>query len=552
MLSRFCLIAILGLPLVWHLRMPCVLAQQTASEPVELRGKVVNSITGEPVAGALVQIYASERKAQFTGSDGTFAFADLPPGSYSPVARKAGFFNDQELSIPMRPPIQAAPNEPVILKLTPEAIIYGEVKNENGDPLEGVTVRAQQWQTQNGQRQLVTLRDAATDDEGNFRLSDLRQGRYYLSFPSTNRGGWSTTYQLSSKKQEEQGYGAQFYPGVHDLKSATVIEIRPGAQVHIVQALSREHLFEVAGVVHGADPESSFNLMLMNTSGDFVQKSMSINPKTGQFQIRGVPAGPYMLRVTANSRPALRNTASGLLAVADEERPPLTAALPLEVHGDLSELVIVLGTGTSIGVQVRDETSGNKEANGLHQVLLQMTPHEFSGFSSAIMLPPAPGDRRATTRFEGLAPDTYTVDARPTGPWYISSLRCGSEDLLHDDLTVSPGVALPPIEVTLRDDGAQLTVKVMENGQPAVAGVLLFSREYPRRSQFFGSASAISTGDLAPGTYDVIAMRGAENVEFRDPTVMERYLAHATEVTLGPRANVTVVGEVQQQEEQPQ
>src|ERR1700758_2267090 len=259
MLSRFCLIAILCLPLAWHLRIPCVLAQQTASEPVELRGKVVNSVTGEPVAGALVQIYASERKAQFTASDGTFAFADLPPGSYSPVARKPGFFNDQELSRTMPPPIQAARNEPMILKLTPEAIIYGEVKNENGEPLEGVTVRAQQWQTQNGQRQLVTLRDAATDDEGNFRLADLRQGPYYLSFSTANRGGWSTTFQLSSKKQEEQGYGAQFYPGVHGLKSATVIEIRPGAQVHIVQTLSREHGFEVAGVVHGADPESGFN-----------------------------------------------------------------------------------------------------------------------------------------------------------------------------------------------------------------------------------------------------------------------------------------------------
>ena len=550
MLSRFCLFVFLGLPLVWHLRMLCALAQQTASEPVELRGRVVNGVTGEPVADALVQIYAPERKAQFTASDGTFAFADLPPGTYSPVARKPGFFNDRELSIPMRPPIQAARNEPVVLKLMPEAIIYGEVKNENGEPLEGVTVRAQQWQTPNGQRQLVTLRDTATDDEGNFRLADLRQGRYYLFFTSTN--SWSTTYQLSSKEQEEQGYGAQFYPGVHDLRSATIIEIRPGAHVHIVQALSREHLFEVSGVVHGADPESGFNLMLMNTSGDFAQKSVHINRKTGQFQIRGVPAGPYMLHVTANLRPALRNTASGLLALADEERPPLTAALPLQVHGDLSGLVIALGTGTSVGVQVRDETSGNNEANSLHQVLIKMTSHEFSGFSSAIMVPPAPGDRRATTRFEGLAPDTYTVDAGPTGPWYVSSLRCGSEDLLHDDLTVSPVAALPPIEVTLRDDGAQLTVKVTENAQPAFAGVLLFSADYPKRSRFLGSASSLSTGNLAPGTYYVIAMRGAENLEFHNPTVMERYLAHATEVTLGPRANVTVVAEVQQQEEEPQ
>ena len=551
MWPRFRLLVALGLPLIWHLQIPSVSAQQTTQELVEFRGRVVNSMTGEPVANALVQIYAPGQRVQFTTSDGTFVFTDLPAGSYSPVAKKPGFFNDQELSITGPPAlIQAAQSEPVVLKLTPEAIIYGEVKNEKDQPLEDVVVRAQQWQVQNGQRQLVTLRDARTDDGGNFRFAELRQGRYYLSFPSTNGGGWSTSFQLNSKKREEQGYGAQFYPGVSDLKSATVIEIRSGAQVHIVQALTRERLFQVAGVVHGADPESGFNLMLMNAAGDMVQKGVNIDPKTGQFQIRGVPTGTYLLRVTGNQRPALRNTASGRLALGEEERPPLTAALPLQVYGDLSGLVVVLGTGTSLGVQIRDETSNNAGARNPHQVFIQMTTHEFSGFSSGIMMPPAPGDRRAVARFEGLAPDTYTVEARPTGPWYVSSLRCGSEDLLRDDLTISQGGSLPPIEVTLRDDAAQLTVNVKEKGQPAAAGILLFSSDYPRRSQSFGSTTSYSINNLAPGTYYVIAMRGTENLEFRDPTVIARYLAHATEVTLRPRANVTVVAEVQQEEQE--
>ena len=544
------LFVIPALPLVWHIQIPSASPQQTAPELVEFRGRVVNSVTGEPVADALVQIYAPGQRVQFTTSDGTFVFTGLPPGSYSPVAKKPGFFNDQELSIPAPPAlVQSAQSEPVVLKLTPEAIIYGEVKNENDQPLDGVIVRAQQLQVLNGQRQLVTLRDAISDDEGKFRLAELRQGRYYLSFPSTNGGGWSTIYQLNSKKQVEQGYGAQFYPGVPDIKSATVIEIRPGTQVHIVQALRPERLFEVSGVVHGAGPESGLNLMLMNTSGDVVQKGVRIDRNTGQFQVQGVPAGAYLLRVTANMRRALRNTASGPLALADEERRPLTATLPLQVYSDVSGLVVALGTGTSLGVEVNDETSDNNRANRPHQVFLQMAPHEFSGFSSAIMMPPNPSDRRAMTRFEGLAPDTYTVEARPNGPWYISSLRCGSEDLLRDDLTISQGASLPPIEVTLRDDGAQLTVKVKEKGQSAVAGVLLFSSDYPRRSQFLGSATSLSTGNLAPGTYYAIAMRGADSLEFRDPTVMARYLAHATEVTLGPRANVTVVAEVQPEEQ---
>lgn len=548
MRCRFCLFAILALPLIWLLQVRSAPAQQTASELVELRGKVVNSVTGEPVAGALVQIYASGRKVEFTASNGTFAFTDLPPGSYLPFARKPGFFNDQELSTPMRSsPMQAAQTEPIVLKLTPEAIIYGEVKNANGLPLEGVTVRAQRWQVENGQKRLVPDGNAVTDDEGSFRLAELKPGRYYVSFPSTNNGGWSTTYQLSPKRPVEEGYGPQYYPGVPDLESATAIEIRAGAQVHITQTLGRQRLFEVSGVVRGADPESGFNLWLMNSTGDTVQRSVRMNPKTGQFQIPGIPAGSYLLHATANQRP-LTNVANGLGIAEQDPPPPLMATLPLHVQGDVSGVVVVLGSGISVDVQMRDEVADNSGTNNLHQVSLQMTSQEFSPSSSGIMIPPHPGDRRARTRFEGLAPGTYAVSVWPNGPWYVSSMRCGNVDLLREDLTIPPGTAPPPIEVTLRNDGAQLTVKTTEKGQPTVAGVVLFSQEYPRRSQFFGSSYAFSVSNLPPGKYYVIAMMGAENLEFRNPTVMERYLAHATEVTLGPRMDVTVVAEVQQQE----
>src|SRR5205823_12545297 len=136
-----------------------------------------------------------------------------------------------------------------------------------------------------------------------------------------------------------------------------------------------------------------------------------------------------------------------------------------------------------------------------------------------------------------------TVDAGPTGPWYVSSLRCGSEDLLHDDLTVSPVAALPPIEVTLRDDGAQLTVKVTENAQPAFAGVLLFSADYPKRSRFLGSASSLFTANLAPGTSYVLEMRGAENLEVPNQTAMARYHAPGAGPALRPRGNGPGVAE---------
>jgi len=536
MRSRFFLCAILASSLACHFPFSSP-AQQITSETFELRGRVINSATGEPVGLALVQISAPRQKAQFTGADGTFVFTDLPPDNYWPVARKPGFFDDSE---PQKPAptrfLSTGQHEPIILRLLPEAIIFGEIKDENGAPLEGVTVRAQQWQDLNGEKQLVPAASASTDDEGIFRLAELRPGRYYLSFSSTNSGGWSTTYQLTSKKPEERGYAAQFYPGVPDLESASAMEIRAGAQVRIVQTLSRQRLFEVAGVVRGADPASGFNLTLTNSMGDMVQKKVRLDPKTGQFQISGVPRGAYLLQATASS---------GLLRIPDEDRPPLTATVPLRLEGDVSGLVVVLGSGISVDVQVRDEISDNGEANRLRQVSLELKPQGFPRSASWITVPRAPDDRRTPARFEGLAPGVYSVSGTPHGPWYLASMRCASADLLRDDLKLTTGAA-PPIEVVLRDDGAQLAVNAVKNGQPATAGLLLLSPDYPRRSQFLGRASSVSVGNLAPGRYDVIAMEGAENLEFRNPMAIKRYLRNATEVDLGPRAAVSISVEVEE------
>ena len=92
--------AIPSLSVVWYFAIPSVVAQQTTSESLELRGRVINRVTGEAIGGALVQVFAPGQKVQFTAADGTFDFSDLPPGSYLPSVRKPGFFNDLELQRP--------------------------------------------------------------------------------------------------------------------------------------------------------------------------------------------------------------------------------------------------------------------------------------------------------------------------------------------------------------------------------------------------------------------------------------------------------------------
>ena len=52
----FLLCAVLASSLAWHFPFSSGVAQQINSEPLELRGRVIHSVTGEPVARALVQV----------------------------------------------------------------------------------------------------------------------------------------------------------------------------------------------------------------------------------------------------------------------------------------------------------------------------------------------------------------------------------------------------------------------------------------------------------------------------------------------------------------
>jgi uncharacterized protein (DUF2141 family) len=457
------------------------------------------------------------------------------------VVSKPGFFSDQQLghgNAWMNSMREVPSNEEVALKLTPEGIIYGEVKNENGEPVEAITVRAQRWQIEDGRRRLQNTRDTVTDDEGNFRIAELAPGEYNLLFVPTNRGGWITYDRLSRKKQTEEGYGAQFYPGVADAESATAMDVRAGTQVHITQAMKRQKLFEVTGVVRGVNSDSGFNLTLMNTTGDLVQQTVRIDRKSGEFQILGVPAGTYMLSATAQAPSE---------SVTEENRPPRSAVQIIHLNSDLTGVVLPLGLGNSLGVQVRDEIPPDG-TNNLHRVTVRLIYMEFQQYSRAIMAPTREGERVKPARIEDIPPGTYTVEATPNFPGYIVALRCGNIDLLRDDLTVTPGVALPPIDATLRNDGARLNVTIAGIGQTAAASVVVYSDEYPKRSLLM---QANGTGmflldRLPPGSYRVIAVKDAQDLEFRNPAAMEKYIGHASSVILQPGDETNLRVEMQE------
>ena len=74
----------------------------------------------------------------------------------------------------------------VVVKLMPAGIITGRVLDEEGDPVEAVSIQLLRPQYMNGKRQMTPQRGGVTNDLGEYRLSGIDPGRYLLS--ATKRG----------------------------------------------------------------------------------------------------------------------------------------------------------------------------------------------------------------------------------------------------------------------------------------------------------------------------------------------------------------------------
>jgi Carboxypeptidase regulatory-like domain len=118
-----------------------------------LNGTVVNSVTGEPIRRALVQIYMGPEQASLTDDSGHFEFKGLPPGQTSVTVQKPGFFSEDEAARKGSGPalVTVGPEtDAIVLKLIPEAVIQGKIQSEDGEPIEAAPVMAfalshQQW-----------------------------------------------------------------------------------------------------------------------------------------------------------------------------------------------------------------------------------------------------------------------------------------------------------------------------------------------------------------------------------------------------------------------
>jgi protocatechuate 3,4-dioxygenase beta subunit len=159
-------------------------------DPTFVTGRVIDTVTGLPIAGAVVELGGSRAQpAQITDVDGRFLFQSVRPGTHVLTARAPGYVNPaasasdetaRGLTLSVR---GGQPVAGLDLRLSATPAIHGRVTDDRGEPVPGVRVRAVGLSMSPLPRSMP-LRTATTDDRGEYRVS-VDPGEYAVGVMTT-------------------------------------------------------------------------------------------------------------------------------------------------------------------------------------------------------------------------------------------------------------------------------------------------------------------------------------------------------------------------------
>ena len=504
--------------------------QEPTQGTFTLGGTVVNSVTGEPIRRALVELFMTPEQAALTDADGKFEFHSLPHGQTNIAARKPGFLSQQEVS-PDQPPnmVETGPDaKPVIVKLVPEGVLFGRLDSK-GEAIEDLPVKVIALRIAEGRKHWEERGRAMTDEDGAFRIAGLTPGTYYIAAgPGLRRSSFG-----SGSKSGRDGYAEGFYPAASDISGAMPVEVSAGQQVEADFSLKPVPVFRISGTLTGIEPASGVGLEPVNDS-EFISMGLQFDAETGEFQTMA-PAGLYNLEAWSRR----------------QDGETLKASLPINLTSEVSGIRLALAPSISIPIHVKLEKLTPENPDASRSVLrrsdnfapvnvrLLATELSFGNHEVGMTRIPKPGSPPELL-LRDIEPGKYFADVDANFPWYVYSAHCGSANLLSEDLQLVPGVQPEPIEIVLRDDAATISTKVSSQGRLTRGYVLVMPEGAPRRtkSMLVPDGGELEMSGLAPGAYNVLALDRVEGLEYTNPEVLSGYLANASHLVLGANQQI--------------
>ncbi len=479
-----------------------------------IEGHVLNSLTNSPIRKATVILEAPQiRLVAETDADGSFQFLDLPPGAYRLSASRGGFqprraHND----------ISLGPKDRITdasIRLRPLGVIAGRVVDEESEPVDLARVSIYQSVYREGIKRWENLHSTTTNDRGEYRLPNLKPGRYLLQAygdraPASNRYG----------TQPDTFYPPTYYPNALTRQQAAPVEVEVGTQLDGIDIrlgkVARPPSFRVKGKVVGLPPGSRTVVGVSlhpSDGGIFGGGSTIAEPPDFAFDL-SAPAGGYVIS---------GNTFS--------DGPEVSGTGTISVTADVAGEVLAVSPAPEISGRVRvTETGPKKRLEGVRVILTRLSDvgfqvHELRSDISGRFRSPKP-----------LRPDSYAITNVHSLPedCYVSEITLDGQQISPESFEIR---ASGNLEIVLAGTAGQITGSVSgADGKPSQRAVVTLipegAQSWPAK-KVADDAGSFHFLNLRPGKYTLWAWEEVDEVQWRDPEHRKKYEGRATEITIG-------------------
>lgn len=501
-----------------------------------VEGSVVSS-GGDPLRKVTVTLRRADARGEsgaysaVSDGDGRFSIAQLPAGTYFVQLQRPGYMQMSRRMGAREPTMTLAAGQELkdqVFKMTAQGVISGKVTDEDGDPMQNVSVQILTSRYARGKKQIMPIQGAGSNDLGEYRIANLMPGKYYvaaqpqMSFVQTNPNN-------AAGDKPDLGYSAAYYPNAPDMAQAVMLDVKAGAEVHGIDfRLSKSPVYRIRGKVVDTlntsldQSQPGYGLRLMKAAPGYGfggGAGSTMLHKDGTFALMGVAPGSYLLNAT--------RMVNGTLT---------TGVQALEVgSSNLDNVVVTLREGQEVLGSMRLE--GGDPSMSLKDTHAELEMVEFVPMN----MPMNVSKDDNTFVLKNIAPVRYRVNlfGNPKGT-YLKSVRLNGQEVADGILNFSAGTG-GQLEIILSAKGAELAGTVQDADGNLMAGTLVVVApdvEHRTRPELFRTAITGERGNfavqgIAPGDYFVYAWRDLEDGAYMDPEVLSASESKATKVKLG-------------------
>jgi len=525
---------------------PPASGQITSTSSASVAGTVIKEPGSEPLKKVLIQCIAEDQNGggnytTSTDADGHFKIENIVPARYRIFFERAGYVevNDRGLKADVNVlTLQAGQSmQDLLFRMLPTAVVSGRITDEDGDPLSEVRVMAQ-WKKP-GKASWEGVASSGTNDLGEYRLSNLFPGQYRIvaipapdfrdyesqhAKPAPGASG-SSANDDGLTSQPETRYLTTYYPGTYDAMQASTVALKAGDEMPINLTLVPARTYRVRGIVSGIPSGLKANVELISKAGDSIRATDV--EADGQFEVRGVGPGSYVLKATSgNEAQTLTARQDVSVVTADIDgvkltpQPSFTLSGHLRIEGSAGDL-------TQYSANLRQ--SELPEDPGFF-----MSP-DFFGAN-------APVDRQGNFAWKNVSAGNYIVQlfgGNGQNNFFLKSVTLGGRDISAGFTASGPatiGLVVSTKGATLEGTVTEKEKDVDNDHLVANATVVAVPEEkYRKIPDHFGSGSTDQRGaftirGLSPGSYTLYAWQDVEESEWRDPDFLKSQEANGTAV----------------------